>query len=374
MHNFSMPLMCQSPTGPEYSYRHDLRSWARLRSQNATCRHLYMPCCQSSVVLKRSVHGTLFFAHARRNGCRTAPESLLHLLVKDVIARTAEHLGYSARTECAGQSPDGDDWVADVLCRGSHLHMPIAFEVQLSRQTIEITLSRSALHRRSGVTTFWLMRQPDLPVSESTPAFMLTVDPGAGSVMVLLPSRFYRQSHGARTSVNSSRQWGQSVSLQQFVRCALTGRLRFAPVLGTLLPLNLLAADVRCWQCGRTTRIVTGLEFEADPMFPGFGNHTLDLEPLGVASPEAEAWVTRELPTDVLASVEIGPIRRRVDRVRSREYLSNGCIHCDALQYEFYTAPDRGASRRVLRTYAMFESWIATACPHWVNRWWLPDS
>lgn len=369
-----MPLMCQSPSGPEYSYRHDAESWALLRHDNAARCHLYMPCCRARVILKRSAHGTLFFAHARRDGCRTAPESPLHLFLKDVIARTAERLGYSAETESPGQSPDGAKWVVDVLCRGPDPDSRLAFEVQLSPQTIETTLARSALHFRSGVRTVWLMKQSDVAIDSSAPVAMLDIDPASGTPRVLLPSRFYRRPQRTRTSVANTRQWGQSVTLQHFVRCALWGQLRFSPVIGELLPLRVIAADAPCWQCNRSTSIVTGLELEADRRFPGFGNHTLDLAPLGAASPMAEAWIARYLPSDLLASAGIGPIGHRVDRVTGGKYLANGCVHCDALQYDFFTGPSRGPSRPVLQADVLFESWVAAACHHWASRWWLPDS
>lgn len=367
-----MPLMCQSSAGPEYAHRHDEDSWALLRSTNATQRHLYMPCCHAAVVLKRSTHGTLFFAHARRDGCSTGPESTIHLLVKDLIARTAERFGYSARTECAGKSMDGDTWIADVFCQHPHSTQSIAFEVQWSHQDITTTLARSERYRRSGVKAYWLMRGPDLPVSEGAPAFLLTVDSAAQALTVSLPSRFYRRPKNPGAHVHNARDWGQTVTLSHFLSCVLLGRIRFAPVIDTRIPVDVSAADVPCWQCGRPTTIVTGLEFEADPLFPGFGNHTLDLRHAGAAGAQVDTWLTDCLPDAVLAAVGIGPIRRRVDRVTGEKYVSNGCFHCDALQYDFYTGPTRGFSRSVLRREALVESWIARACSQWARRWWLP--
>lgn len=367
-----MPLTCQSPEGLEYAYRHDAESWARLRSKNATQRHLYMPCCQAAVVLKRSSHGTLFFAHARRNGCTTAPESAIHLLVKDLIARTAERLGFAAHTECAGRSTNGDSWIADVLCHSTQSSAAIAFEVQWSRQDTAMTMARSDTYRRSGVIPYWLMRQPDLPISNSAPAFLLTVNPVAGLLTVSLPSRFYRSPQRPRAYKVCARDWAQTVTLSHFVSCALHGRIRFSPVTDARIPLNVDAADVRCWQCGGTTTIVTGLQFEADPLFPGFGNHTMDLRLAGAAGPKADTWLTDCLPDDVLAKVGIGPVRRRLDRVTGESYVSNGCLHCGALQYDFYTGPTRGFSRQALRREVLVESWIAHLCSNWANRWWLP--
>jgi hypothetical protein len=162
----TMPLKCLSPQGKEYAFRHTGESWAELKAANATNKHLRMDCCGAQVVLKRSNRGTRFFAHARRGPCSTAPESAEHLLAKDIIARAAEAAGWNATTEERGTSPSGKGWIADVLCGKS--------------QNAEETEARQGIYKKSGVRGLWLMRQPVIPRSQSTPAFQLHVGEQGG--------------------------------------------------------------------------------------------------------------------------------------------------------------------------------------------------
>ena len=110
-------------------------------------------------VLKRSIRGTQFFAHASGyQGIRPEPESEHHLLAKIVIARALRADGYTALVESAGISPDGDSWRADVLCETNGRR--IAFEVQLAQQTLEEYEDRTAAYVRSDVECVWLIRAP----------------------------------------------------------------------------------------------------------------------------------------------------------------------------------------------------------------------
>jgi hypothetical protein len=110
-------------------------------------------------VLKRSIRGTQFFAHASGyQGVRPEPESEQHLLAKVMIARGLRADGYTALVECPGISGDGDSWGADVLCETNGRR--IAFEVQLAQQTLEQYEGRTAAYARSGVECVWLVRAP----------------------------------------------------------------------------------------------------------------------------------------------------------------------------------------------------------------------
>ena len=129
-----MPLSCQSPEGWEFAFRHSDETWSALRNRNSLARHLRMPCCSSTVVLKRSKLGTRFFAHTRCGPCTSGPETPEHLLLKDLTARAATSAGWEARTEVDEKSPDGCEWTADVLCTRPESEQPIAFEIQWSPQ------------------------------------------------------------------------------------------------------------------------------------------------------------------------------------------------------------------------------------------------
>lgn len=120
---------------PIHSWELDDRAWELLAERNRQRRHLSMPCCHAHVVLRRSIHGTQHFVHKKRGPCTTAPESAEHIELKLIVARTAQQCGWTAATEVSGQSPNGEQWVADVLLSKGKAR--IAVEVQLSPQTDE---------------------------------------------------------------------------------------------------------------------------------------------------------------------------------------------------------------------------------------------
>jgi hypothetical protein len=48
------------------------------------------------------------------------------------------------------------------------------------------------------------------------------------------------------------------------------------------------------------------------------------------------AYAAAALPAEAAAQMGVGLVRARLSRTRSGEYLSNGCVHCDALLGNFY--------------------------------------
>lgn len=166
-----MPLACRDGDKTLYAFRFSREGWADLKRDRARLR---MGCCDAGAVLKCSKYGTQFFAHARRGDCTTAPESAEHLLTKDVIARAIEAAGWTAYVE--HRHPAGD-WIADVLAERDGRR--IAFEVQLSHQTIEETQQRHERYLADGIACVWLMRAPSGSSISTAPIFCVDVDDGA---------------------------------------------------------------------------------------------------------------------------------------------------------------------------------------------------
>jgi hypothetical protein len=368
-----MPLKCLSPDGEEYAFRHTADSWVELKAANAAKKHLRMSCCGAQVVLKRSNRGTQFFAHARRGPCTTAPESAEHLLAKDIIARAAEASGWTATTEESGTSPSGKGWIADVLCRSSRATSSIAFEVQWSAQNAEETETRQAIYKESRVRGLWLMRQPVIPISRSTPAFHLRVDRKEKIPLVRLPSSNYAEIMINKNTAAEPSNWSQSVPLGEFVRGALTKRLRFAPALNATVPARVHAAEATCWKCNKLTSCLLHIEFLVDEVFPSHGNHSITRGEIAAAETEGATWLAKYFPNDWLASVGIGAIKKRYSKTVGAKYLSNGCIYCDALQGAFFEHEIAWDAKPVLTHHAVIEPWVANTFggARFVDRWWF---
>lgn len=368
-----MPLKCVAPTGDVYAFKYSAEAWAGLRHENAKARHLRMPCCDSGVVLKTSKRGTHFFAHARTGACTTAPETAEHLLAKDIIARAAELTGWQAQTEVRGTSSKSESWTADVMCQKAGVRQRVAFEVQLSPQTLEETEIRQSRYKRSGVRALWLFKSPILPVSRDTPAFLLRLGEAGEGPVVCVPSLFYSPRFVSRRSAAEPHYWSQTVALEEFVIGALSGRLKFAPSIGAMVPLHLYAAASRCWSCNKETSALIDLEINLDSEFPEHGNFRFQLRTIEEAGDQGLKWLDKYVGKDKVADAGIGPLKRRWSHTQQRRYLSNGCRHCDSLQGQFFEHQIAFEAAKVLTVIAPVEEWMGDAghSPLAVRRWWF---
>jgi hypothetical protein len=232
-----MPLSSILADEPIYAFNYLPEDWQLLRARASQLR---FPCCDAGVVLKRSHIGTQFFAHARKGVCVTGPETMDHLQAKDAIARAAIAAGWKAESEVMGTTPAGERWTADVMVtRGS---VKLAFEVQLARQSEEVTRARQARYEASGVRALWLMRQKDIPMaSKALPAFLLqkTVD---GFCVAVDWDPFFHFAN-------------QRYSLGRFVQGALGRQLIWRPLAGKAVPLTWRVRRRTCEVCNAWNQI-----------------------------------------------------------------------------------------------------------------------
>lgn len=170
-----MPLSCLNGDKLINSFLLENEEWARLRLHYREM-NLTMPCCKSAVVPKESKYGTPFFAHKARGGC-TVNESPEHLLAKYTIACAIKETSWSVSTEVSGTNPDGEPWIADVLCDNGE--KKVAFEVQLSPQNHDEYERRQQKYQESGIKCFWFKKKrkngPTLHDDKELPIFLLDV-------------------------------------------------------------------------------------------------------------------------------------------------------------------------------------------------------
>lgn len=118
-----------------------------------------MPGSRWPAVLKRSIRGLQFFAHSPGfPGAKSQPESEEHRAAKLAVVKALRSAGYSAKVEQTGQSPDGKEWQADVLCTTAG--KTFAFEVQLSQQTLQEYRHRTRRYADAGIAAIWLVKTP----------------------------------------------------------------------------------------------------------------------------------------------------------------------------------------------------------------------
>jgi hypothetical protein len=113
------------------------------------------------------------------------------------------------------------------------------------------------------------------------------------------------------------------------------------------------------------------IELAADERFPGHGNDCISLDEIDAAGSVGDEWLSAYLPNKRIASVGIGSVKRRYSRTVGAKYLSNGCVHCDALQGAFFDHEIAWEAKPVLTGYAVIEPWIANTVTggRFVHRW-----
>ncbi|WP_052659194.1 competence protein CoiA family protein [Pseudomonas sp. LFM046] len=163
-----MPVRCLNQDGQSiHAFGLDAAQREELRAENTRDHQLRTPCCGNGAVLKTSKLGTLFFAHQRRGPCMTKPESEEHITIKSLVRMALSRAGWGVATKVRGQTPDGQEWIADVMatCATSRF----VAEVQWSTQTDVERHARQKRYRASGIKALWLFSQEHFPNSASVP-------------------------------------------------------------------------------------------------------------------------------------------------------------------------------------------------------------
>lgn len=307
-----MPLRCIDDVDQTYvAWRLSAEHWASLRNENKKRQHLRMPCCGASVVLRTSKLGTRHFAHTRKGECATAPETAEHLLAKLVIAEAAEKTGWKAQTEYRGKTPEGDGWVADVFAEKGNAQ--VAFEVQWSRQDIAETEARQARYLRSGIRCLWLMRNvPGVP-NKDLPMVRLRIEPPHFTPLVDIENIWYDRKP-------------PPIPLATFIEGALNRRLRFAPLLGQTIPIDLYGRYRKCPECSSWHQVISLVELRAEQVIPSHPRTTTTLTRL-----EEGSYVHWAIWTALKATAN----RFRLGKIGIREadhgrlVIGQFCADCD---------------------------------------------
>lgn len=315
-----MPLRCVNAAGEQiHSFALDTEQWTMLKAKNRANKHLIMPCCSVGVVLKTSPLGTRFFAHSRRGDCASKPESAEHLMLKSKVAMAIAAAGWQVATEVRGHSREGQLWIADVMAtRGNK---QFAVEIQLSKQSHEVTVERHFRYKSSGVRCLWLFRQKPIR-SSSVPAMQVTQDKnGEFAVLIGNPELMDPIMSTIETTepANPAR-----VPVEAFIACVFSGSNLWFGVFrkGHRVQIRLSGSDGRCRGCLGDITVVTRLRV-IDPI----SGACLSVEPYEMAS---FSTLLDQLNTSHLQRHGIGPFRRTSYWPGNDGGLTNTCPHCSA--------------------------------------------
>lgn len=320
-----MPLRCNDQSGEDiHAFNLEPDRWATLKIHNQKRKHLRMPCCDSGVILKTSKLGTFFFAHTRRGPCTTAHESKDHLMIKTLVCRALSASGWQVETEVRGKSPDGHEWIADVMASKGKSRFVV--EVQWSRQLDADTEFRQSRYQDSGLKALWLFRQKDFPKSERIPA-----------VRVGCNEEGHYQVHlgGYEPSLDSE-DWQYArlrnkfaISVEDFISGVCAKQFWYGVYrAGDLITAIYAGAFIKCWKCDAWTNVVSEVVLSSEQRGEPIAATLSDLG----FYPELNGL----LGLDKLRHFKVGTISKRYSKTERGEYLANSCIDCNALQGKFF--------------------------------------
>ena len=151
------------------------------------------------------------------------------------------------------------------------------------------------------------------------------------------------------------------------------GADRFAPAVGTTMPANVMAAKTSCWKCGGETRTVLGVELLTEKMFPGFGNVRIEIDAIDAHRELGLQWIETFLPAGMLRKWGVGEIKIRQSKAAGQAYLSNGCVHCDALYGRFFSPDLWYDVAPLFEIRVAVEPWMAEfpGRDGGLKRWWF---
>src|SRR5262249_50091527 len=129
----------------------------------------------------------------------------------------------------------------------------------------------------------------------------------------------------------------QVLPVEQLLAAAFSKQLRFGIPAGIGAQVEVMVGDLHCWSCGAETKIINGIDVVVGPnrfhfSVPDFDSH------LGLFE-----LIRHRLPSNL----QIGVVKQRFSRTEGRSYLSNGCVHCDALFGAFYDHYDGSSGEKV---------------------------
>lgn len=304
-----MPLRATLDTQSIQSFNLNHDEWINLKATYKN-QSLLMPCCETRAVPKTSKLGTQYFAHLKRGDCSVSQETKEHLYLKSLIANIAQEYGWIVTTEHVGQAKDGEKWIADVFCQKGDLKL--AFEVQWSHQTNGEYLRRTEKYTNSGVRCAWLFRlNGRKSISDSN---YIEAE--------RLPYFGFRHKDG---HFNIARY---ETPVDEFIRGMLTRKLAWLPKPNQQMLAHICYIEETCWKCRQFTNVVTSVVL-----------HDTNGQPisyLNFTDEPVARWVANHIPKQTLSSHGIGEIKERYSKTQGGAYLSNGCIHCDALQGNFF--------------------------------------
>ena len=238
-------------------------------------------------------------------------EMNFHDIVKKLILKICNKLGFEAREECGEK-----DWRADVLVFANGFKY--AFEIQTSPQSLKKTIERQKKYIRDGVIGCWLFKNEPRQTAEleTLPLFRLSVKENIDEdgvvtwpLMVSLKGR-------------------KELPLAVFIRDFLMGKIKFCNTLD-VQKLEIRFIQMDCWKCGAKNYIYyIGNFISSCNAITFYGDiERWDSEKL-IFSP---AIKSKAIEYAKEKHLNLATIKERYSKTVGDSYRSFGCSRCDSI-------------------------------------------
>lgn len=135
------------------SFQIEAPLWSNLKKDKQFKSNLYMSCCKTKAIMKNSSLGLQYFAHHKKGECIHEGESMKHMILKKELYETLLNNNYKVEIE---KQLLFDNYTVrpDVYLQIDDIN--IAFEIQVTSQSIEQMLYRSKKYNDNGIYVIWL--------------------------------------------------------------------------------------------------------------------------------------------------------------------------------------------------------------------------
>lgn len=244
------------------------------------------------------------------NKLRCSPK---HDRIQQEIVSACHDLGIKATQEFSG-----NDWRADVYVPNND--NPIAFEIQLSPQSLRKTLERQSKYIRDGVIGCWFFENPVSKLNEERPD---------------LPLFYVEDSPGTRLNVNLGDR--RKIDLHTFLQNFISNTIKFKSlaITKTKQLVNLVFYEMECWKCKEMNHLFyvdspfySSCNAEIKPTEALWQSNSMEFRPEIIAL--AQNFV------EIKNNLKLGQIKKRYSNTVGDSYTSFGCYKCDSIFGDWY--------------------------------------
>ena len=214
----------------------------------------------------------------------------------------------------------GQDWRADVYIPNND--KPIAFEIQLSPQSLKKTLERQSKYIRDGIIGCWFFENPVSKLNEERPD---------------LPLFYVEDKVDSNLQVNLGNR--RKVDLHTFLQNFISNNIQFKPIAitNTKQVVTLVFYEMECWKCHEMNHLF----YVDSPFYSACHAKIKPDEALWESNsmeyrPEIIQLAQRFVEDRKDLNLKLGQIKKRYSKTVENSYTSFGCHKCDSIFGDFY--------------------------------------